>query len=79
MYYMHGGRIYAPRNKNGKIVYDLMAVRRGADEALCIVKTGGGAKALPSGALPMTESEVLARIPAEPPQNDDTQEEADVS
>lgn len=65
MYYMHSGKIYAPRMKNGAPVYDLMRVRPGRDGAPCIVRAGGIVKALPSGALPMTSGEVLARFPCE--------------
>ena len=41
-----------------------MHVQIGSDGAPCIVKEGGGVNMLPPGSLPMTHSEVLARIPA---------------
>ena len=65
MFYMHSGKIYAPRIKNGATVYDTVVVRPGTDGAPCIVKAKGSTKALPSGAQPMTRTEVLARVPCE--------------
>ena len=65
MFYMHSGKIYAPRMKNGATVYDVVCVQPGNDGAPCIVKAKGSAKTLPSGAIPMTRSEVLARVPCE--------------
>lgn len=65
MFYMHSGKVYAPRMKNGATVYDTVCVQPGKDGAPCIVKAKGSAKTLPSGAIPMTRSEVLARVPCE--------------
>ena len=76
MFYMHSGKIYAPRMKNGATVYDTMCVQPGNDGAPCIVKAKGSAKTLPSGAIPMTRSEVLARVPCET-QNTDEKEAAE--
>lgn len=67
MFYVCGGRIYAPRNNNGLTVYDRMAVRLGEDNAPHIVNDGGSLDKLPSGAVPMTDREVLARMPCEAP------------
>lgn len=66
MFYMYGGKIYAPRRENGALTYDIMAVQTGADNTPHIVKAGGSVKALPSGSIPMTENEIRARIPAVP-------------
>lgn len=76
MFYMHSGKIYAPRMKNGATVYDTMCVQLGNDGAPCIVKAKGSAKTLPSGAIPMTRSEVLARVPCET-QSEDEKEAAE--
>lgn len=65
MFYMHSGKIYAPRMKNGATVYDMVCVQPGNDGAPCIVKAKGSVKTLPSGAIPMTRNEVLARVPCE--------------
>ena len=65
MYYLHSGKLYAARADGSGVVWDLMCVRASADGSLCIMQTGRSASALPSGALPMTAQEVLARIPAE--------------
>lgn len=62
MYYMHCGKIYAPRMENGGLIYDEMAVQVGDDAAKCIVNAGGSVDALPFGAAPMTTNEVLARM-----------------
>lgn len=67
MFYMYGGKIYAPRSENGALTFDVMTVQPGDDGAPHIVNAGGSAEALPSGAIPMTSGEVLARIPAEQP------------
>lgn len=67
MFYMYGGKIYAPRRENGALTFDIMTVQTGDDGAPHIVNAGGSADALPSGAIPMTNGEVLARIPAEQP------------
>lgn len=68
MYYMHSGKVYAPRVKNGVNAYDVMRVQLGEDDTPCIVNAGSSVKTLPSGSLPMTEREVYARIPAEKPE-----------
>ena len=65
MYYMHSGKVYAPRMSKGATVYDLMRVQPGKDGAPCIVRARGSVKTLPSGAAPMTTNEVLARVPCE--------------
>lgn len=81
MFYMYGGKIYAPRRENGALVYDAMAVQAGNDGAPHIVNAGGGVSTLPSGAIPMTENEVLARVPAQPMKHRKTRKvvNADVS
>lgn len=63
MFYEYGGKIYAPRSEDGKLVYDMMAVQAGEDGAPHIVNEGGSVNMLPPGSLPMTHREVLARIP----------------
>ena len=65
MFYMHSGKVYAPRMKNGATVYDMICVQPDKNGAPCIVKAKGSAKALPSGAIPMTKTEVLAHVPCE--------------
>lgn len=66
MFYMYGGKIYAPRNENGAITFDIMTVQAGDGGAPHIVNAGGSEQKLPSGAIPMTNNEVLARFPASP-------------
>ena len=65
MFYMHSGKVYAPRTKNGATVYENISVQTGKNGAPCIVRAKGSVKTLPSGSIPMTKTEVLARIPRE--------------
>lgn len=67
MFYLHNGKLYAPRASGNATVWDLMCVRASEDGTLCIMQTGRSAHALPSGATPMTHAEVYARIPPEKP------------
>lgn len=65
MFYMHSGKVYAPRTKNGATVYEIVSVQSDKTGAPCIVRAKGSVKALPSGSIPMTKTEVLARVPRE--------------
>ena len=65
MYYGQGGMVYGMRRENGAQLWERVTVVRGTDGAACIVGTGDSVDALPSGALPMTHAEVLARVPAQ--------------